>query len=514
MLGHRGATLSTVPTTHPTPQLLAPLGLAALCAAAPPTGLDLEGHTGYLMVPSARTMPTNSLTLGWNHHDNVTTFADPYNLFVAMTPIPYAEVVARMSFPDIGANAKVGIPVFTSGWGTTYLGFGAQDIWGGARFFHSKYVVATQTYGLLETTLGWGTGDPEGEFHGSVHDTRRLDGFFHAIAIGVPLPETWDTRIALIEEHDGWKRRLGARAAWQRGAWGIDGLVATTIDDPEPEYQINLVHRLPDTAVPTHTSPWASTPLVLQFGPWAQTYVGTEVGDFDALLNVDAEAFVTPPLAGKHLVLGSRVRKRVYESKNFKPGGIFQGNVVETDPWWESGTIGFAYPNSSHEGALVQAGWIDGDWTGTSFEARTAAWHGLRAGGFAGYWHSPGWDLDRRMALGSVDWDSPGRTWFVRADAGRYWRQDLSARLRAGRRWGRLESALGVIRTPDEYLVEGRIAFSFAGWDLPLGDVATIRPVPVWKHGLRTRLAVDAADANFLTPSPAQEPAMLLRLRY
>ena len=72
--------------------------LSVLCAAYV-AGMDLEGHTGYLMVPSALVQPANALSFSWNNHYSYYGGREDQNLTAAFSPVPYTEIVTRFALP-------------------------------------------------------------------------------------------------------------------------------------------------------------------------------------------------------------------------------------------------------------------------------------------------------------------------------------------------------------------------------------------------------------------------------
>jgi len=485
-------------------------------------GMDLEGHTGYLMVPSALVVPANALSISWNDHFSYVGAREDQNLMVAFGPIPYTELVARFASPDLSTNAKVGYPVLVSDWGAWHVGAGIQDLWGGARMFHSVYGVTTLRASFLESTLGWGTGGGVVSQQllwstGPYPPHSRLDGLFHGIAAQIPLPDDWHMNAALLEENDGRRTRFGGRLDLNLNPWTLDALVAVPASDPKPEFQVTVQRQLIAEGRPEDYRPdWTRTPVVLQAGPWAQTFLGTEVSDFDGQFSADIEAYVTPPLLGSHLTVASRVRQRILTTSNYEHGKAFAKYRIGPDTWWESGAIAWISDPSRAQGLLVQGGWTDGDWAGPTAECRFPLGYGFQVGATSGWWYSAGYDTSTWTAYPYVDWDSPNRSWFMRTDGGRFFHGDLSNRIRVGRRWGRLVASVGALRDIEqgEILVEGRLQLDLGGleWN-PASSFLTVRPVPNVGHSLRTRVALEDVERNWLRPDPGNVPALLMTLR-
>ncbi len=481
----------------------------------------MEGHTGYLVVPSARTLTSNSMELAWNRHFNRPNDGAPYNVLIAGSPLPWTEFVARDASPDLSLNAKLGIPLVQTKLYDLTVGAGIQDLLGGARLYHADYGLITARFGPVEASVGWGDGtDPmlitipcaKGTcLTGATYP--RLQGWFQGGSLGIPLPDRWPLQASLLEDMDGNTWRLGGRLVLSSSQADLEFMVANPVDSLQsfPEMQWTAHYRFADSVAPTPKPVWDLTPMVLQLGPWAQTFVGTEVGNFDAQVAVDAELYAFP---FAHFVAGTRLRSRVWQTSNLEEKGPLHSQLQNPRVWWESSDAGFVWGSSQTGILLVQGGWIGGDNLGPSLNLQTPDWNGLHAAFFGGWWYSPGWETTRTSLIPGLCWSSPKRTWFGQLDAGRFWNQDQSVRLRIGKRWGALSTSVAVFEALDtkETLAEGRLTWSFSTDGFKPFEALTIRLVPEWSHGLRTKVAEAGKNMNYLRLVPAVEPPVLIRI--
>jgi len=113
-----------------------------------------------------------------------------------------------------------------------------------------------------------------------------------------------------------------------------------------------------------------------------------------------------------------------------------------------------------------------------------------------------------------LDWNSRRRNWFARLDAGRYWNNDLGARVRVGRRYGRLAPSAGFARTDGTAVADVRLDLELdgVGWS-PFRSLS-LEPTPRFGHGYQTQVARANGDGNPLTPGTAKDPPLPLRARY
>ena len=177
------------------------LFVCALLMAFPiHAALNLEGMTGYWMVPTAWTLPFNTLEGAASHHKAPSK--DSWNWIVGMGVLPHTELVARYAMPvqgaggDLSFNPKLGYGFFEGSSHPLGIAVGSQDIWGGARLMHANYLVATQRLGVLEATLGYGDGASQVEITSMGHGVKRLGGVFGGVEVDAPLPDSFPMQAA------------------------------------------------------------------------------------------------------------------------------------------------------------------------------------------------------------------------------------------------------------------------------------------------------------------------------
>jgi len=468
--------------------------------------LNLEGLTGYWMVPTAWTLPEKSLDVAGNLHQNVpgNHWNEPRNVIIGVAPLPHMEVVGRFAFPDLSFNGKLGWSFWKDEPWTTGIAVGMQDIRGGARFFHSDYAVVTQKLWWLDGSLGWGTG-PEN----LGLNKPRLDGLFWGASLELPLPENTGLDAALIHDDDGNSPHTGLRLGWSRDDWSTHVDLSRAWNEHRWDAGLQIAHGLEPARA--WQAPDSQALVRLRFGPWVQTFLGTEVGNLDAQVALDAVAYVEP-LPG--IWAGSRLRSRVWNSENFEPGHAFASYRQEPQVWWQGGGIGAHFPVRQNYGAWLQGGFIDGSWGGGALELGT--WPllaGVRVGGLAGAWYSMDWHHERKVFTPWLDWDSPSRTWFAQLDAGRYWNGDQGSRLRAGMRFGRFATSAMLGRGNGENVLEAKLDMDLGGLTWRPASWLALEPTPRWGQGVRTRLASGEGDWNWLRPALVQDPPFFARGR-
>ncbi len=190
------------------PLLVVSLVLAG--AAPPPEGLTLEGQTGLLTVPSARTLREGSATLLYSPRavpgfDDGTGDTRSQTFVAAVGLFSFAEVSGRVTevgvrqgpvrLRDLSLNLKLAAPFSRVHRLLPDVAFGAQDEGGAATHFRTRYLVLTQEVHAVRATVGYGTGP------------NRMRGLFGGLEAA--LHET----TSLIVEHDGERARAGARLA-------------------------------------------------------------------------------------------------------------------------------------------------------------------------------------------------------------------------------------------------------------------------------------------------------------
>ncbi|MBI2353622.1 MAG: YjbH domain-containing protein [Deltaproteobacteria bacterium] len=179
----------------------------------PPQGfhpaLSLQGFTGILNTPSAHvTQEGDFYALYTNQKENNwrkrVPFQDNYLFSVGM--FNFIEIGGRFfeapgAGRDLSANVKVTSAPLTRDYPLLpVIAAGMQDIGGGAKFFQTKYVVASEDIWRLRLSLGYGSGPDrmKGAFAGAefkAHDWFYLLGEYDTretnAGIRVVLPQFW-----------------------------------------------------------------------------------------------------------------------------------------------------------------------------------------------------------------------------------------------------------------------------------------------------------------------------------
>lgn len=180
-------------------------------------GVTTQGNTGGLVIPSAGVLPTGSaaLTIGNYQEPKLGVFSRRQNYSFGVGLIPYVELFGRyaeyqnpapgsdfVSGPrDISANVKVQMPPF---WKSLpKLAAGLNDVSGGAVYFRSAYVVASERWGPVNWSLGYAKGSA---IHATPGNLRNFDGPFGGLEW-----EVGQTGLSVLGEHDGEQPHVGLR---------------------------------------------------------------------------------------------------------------------------------------------------------------------------------------------------------------------------------------------------------------------------------------------------------------
>ena len=190
--------------------------LASGTALAQGLGISSQATTGGLVIPSAYTLPagtvaasvsnTSESTLGpFNYKGNYTFgigLSDHIELTGRLTdytnPLPGTGLVTGVR--DLSANLKFKLPTFWQAQPAIALGI--NDLAGGASFFKSRYIVASEQFGPVQLTAGYAWND-------QIPNTglaTNFRGFF-----GGAQWNLGDTGFALLGEYDGSQRHVGVR---------------------------------------------------------------------------------------------------------------------------------------------------------------------------------------------------------------------------------------------------------------------------------------------------------------
>ncbi|MGE0496649.1 MAG: YjbH domain-containing protein [Ramlibacter sp.] len=195
------------------------LGLFGAHVHAQSDGISQPGATGGLVTPSAYVLAPGAvaLTAGSYQEPKLGTFDRRRNYTLGIGLAPNFELFGRFaeyqnprpdsrfaSGPrDISANAKWQLPLDSRRWPKVALGL--NDISGGAVYFKSRYVVASDDYGPVTWSLGYAAGSP---IQGVAANGYTLDGLFGGVQWRLG-----STGLSLLAEHDGQQKHVGARYA-------------------------------------------------------------------------------------------------------------------------------------------------------------------------------------------------------------------------------------------------------------------------------------------------------------
>ena len=192
-------------------------------------GVSTQGNSGGLVVPTADVLSqgTLAITAGNYQEPQLGSYATQQNFSFGIGPLPYIELFGRYTnyvnpppegsilvngIRDLSANLKAQIPLPWAGG--PRLAVGVNDVAGGAVFFSSRYLVASQQLGPLDASLGYTkSGSPTGTFN----------GLFGGLALRLG-----DSGATALAEHDGQQQHAGLR--WQSAplpALGRASLIGT-----------------------------------------------------------------------------------------------------------------------------------------------------------------------------------------------------------------------------------------------------------------------------------------------
>ncbi len=157
--------------------------------------LATSGGSGGMNVPDGRTLPEGVAVFGFNNlrDPQFAKYARGDNYQFGIGLFRYLELSGRLAnFPvnkegdigvrDLSANLKISMPKMFRN--QPDIAIGLNDLGGGAANFQSKYIVASDTFGLLRVMAGTANGKPYlSRFFGSV-----------ALALGNTGVSTWVER--------------------------------------------------------------------------------------------------------------------------------------------------------------------------------------------------------------------------------------------------------------------------------------------------------------------------------
>lgn len=186
---------------------------------APPLGVNIQGVTGGLVIPSAHVLSQGSVALTYGNYQESPLGASgtQQNLSLGFGLLPGFEFFGRFAnyvdpIPgsilstgqrDLSVNVKLQVPTpWASG---PKIAVGVNDIAGGAAYFKSIYVVGTQQFGAVSGTVGYAQGS-------SAFDDPSQPATFNGL-FGGAVWRLGDTGLSVLAEHDGRQRHAGLR--WQ-----------------------------------------------------------------------------------------------------------------------------------------------------------------------------------------------------------------------------------------------------------------------------------------------------------
>ena len=168
-------------------------------------GATTRGTTGGLVIPSADVLPWSAMAISYGTYQEpqLGNFQIQQNASMGFGLLPYVELFGRLTnyetpvpgailsngIRDLSANVKVQIPL---PWdGGPRLAGGFNDVTGGAVNFKSNYLVATDSYGPVDVTVGFAQGKSTGR-------ALTFDGGFGGIAV-----RQADTGVSVLLEREG-----------------------------------------------------------------------------------------------------------------------------------------------------------------------------------------------------------------------------------------------------------------------------------------------------------------------
>ena len=192
--------------------LLALAATHAKLALSSEQATSFLGQSGGLVIPYGTTLPTGEAEFQFNNYKDprfATQASSAQSYFGTFGLLPYVEVsggLVNYAKPQpsatpgqesfvirhLIANAKLGLPHLFDG--QPDIAIGATDFGGQTRFFRSKYVVATESFGPARLTLGAGWGG------------QRLNGVFGGIEVMLG-----HTGLSVLAEHDSSVAYAGLR---------------------------------------------------------------------------------------------------------------------------------------------------------------------------------------------------------------------------------------------------------------------------------------------------------------
>ncbi|TXT39073.1 MAG: hypothetical protein FD135_2451 [Comamonadaceae bacterium] len=187
-------------------------------AQAQSLGINTQGVTGGLVIPYADVLSTGTLALTTGNYQEAQVGAKrstTQNMSLGVGFLPGLEFFGRFAeytdpipnsifsngIRDISANLKVQLPI---PWFTKpKVAVGVNDLSGGAVFFKSAYVVASDQYGPFRVALGYAKGKSPVN---NANASPTFDGFFRGVNVKLN-----DSGLSGLVEFEGPQKHMGLR---------------------------------------------------------------------------------------------------------------------------------------------------------------------------------------------------------------------------------------------------------------------------------------------------------------
>ncbi|AOJ04744.1 hypothetical protein WS70_23545 [Burkholderia mayonis] len=210
--------------------LLALAATHAKFALSSEPAMSFLGQTGGLVIPYGTTLPTGEAEFQFNDYKDprfATQASSAQSYFGAFGFLPYVEIsggLVNYAKPQpsvipgqesfvirhLLGNVKLGVPhVFE---GQPDIAIGATDFGGQTKFFRSKYVVVTDSFGPVRVTFGAGWGG------------QRLNGVFGGAELMLGR-----SGLSVLAEHDSSVAYAGVRYRSPAIAWLGDARLIGTV---------------------------------------------------------------------------------------------------------------------------------------------------------------------------------------------------------------------------------------------------------------------------------------------
>lgn len=135
-----------------------------------PSGVSVHGPSGGLVIPGGALLDDGVASFSYNNYvdPRFAAASRGQSYLFGLGLLPYVEISGRLvNYPtgvaddfllrDLSGNLKLGLPRLFAA--QPDLAIGINDLGGGAKNFRSKYAVASQSFGPLRATLGYGRGE-------------------------------------------------------------------------------------------------------------------------------------------------------------------------------------------------------------------------------------------------------------------------------------------------------------------------------------------------------------------